>query len=135
MSRSRLARGYFGVQAVAVAAWWVALWLRPELRGLFRPFATPDAILLGFAPADLLMLGLGSALVAASSRQTNRRRVLAWLVAGATVYAALYTLTLAIIGYAPFLGAFLMIPAGGAAALAAHILDDDVSTVSPGGTR
>ena len=113
----------------------MALWLRPEWRGLFRPFATPDAVLLGFAPADLLILSLGSALVAASSRQTNPRRALAWLVAGATVYAALYTLTLAIIGYAPFLSALLMIPAGGATAIAAHILDDDVSTVSPGGTR
>ena len=135
MSRSRLARGYFAVQAIAVAAWWLALWLRPEWRGAFKPYSTPDVILLGFAPADLLLLGLASALVAASGRHTRRRRALAWLVAGATIYATLYTLTLALLGSAPLLGALLMIPAAVAAVIAALILDDDVSTVSPGGAR
>ena len=133
MSRSRLARWYFAVQAIAVGVWWLTLWLRPDWRDAFRPFSTADAILLGFAPADLMLLGVGSALVAASGRQSRQRRALAWLVTGATVYAALYTLTLALVGAAPFLGALLMIPAGAAAAIAAHILDDDVSTVSSSG--
>ena len=118
----RLARGYFALQAFAVAGWWVALLLRPPWRGAFRSASTPDAILLAFAPADLLVLALGSAVVAFSG--THHRRAVAWLVAGATVYAALYTLALTFAGAAPALGALLMTPAAVASTLAAIAIDD-----------
>ena len=103
-----MGRSYFALQALAVLGWWVALWLRPECRAAFRPFSASDAVLLSFAPGDLLMLGVGSALVAWPGHHQRHRRALAWVVAGATIYAALYTLALALSGAAPPLGALLM---------------------------
>jgi hypothetical protein len=129
---SRLARAYFALQAIAVGGWWLALLLRPAWRAAFRPDSAPDVVLFAFALADLLILGLGSALVALSSpRVARQRRALAWLVAGATVYGGLYTLALALARAAPPLGAVLMCPAAIAATLAALSLDDQASTVPP----
>ena len=131
-----MARAYFALQAVAVGGWWLALLLRPAWRAAFRPDSAPDVVLFAFALADLLILGLGSALVAFSAPHVARqRRALGWLVAGATVYGALYTLALALVHAAPPLGAILMCPAAVAATLAAFALDDQVSAVSPGSTR
>lgn len=133
--RSRLARIYFGLQSLAVIAWWLTLWRRPEWRVSFLPTASSDAALLGFAPGDVIMLGLLSALVASLGNASRTRRALAWLVAGATVYGAIYTVTLAVTGAAPVIGALLMVPAGVACIFAAFALDDDVSAVPTGGTR
>ena len=130
-----MARSYFALQAVAVIGWWVALWLRPEWRAAFRPFSAPDAVLLSFAPGDLLMLGAGSALVAWPAHHQRHRRALAWVAAGATAYAALYTLALALTAAAPSLGALLMCPAAVASTLAAFSLDDQVSAIPSSGAR
>ena len=81
------------------------------------------------------MLGFLSAVVASLGRASRSRRALAWLVTGATIYGAIYTITLAFIGAAPVIGAALMVPAGVACIFAAFALDDDVSAVSTGGTR
>jgi hypothetical protein len=81
------------------------------------------------------MLGVGSALVAWSGPHLSRRRALAWIVAGATVYAAFYTLALALSGAAPAFGALLMCPAAVASALAAFSLDDEVSAIPSSGAR
>ena len=133
--RSRLARSYFALQAAAVVAWWVALWVRPEWRAAFRPFSAPDAVLLSFAPGDLLMLGVGSALVAWPGHHQRHRRGLALVVTGATSYAALYTLSLALTGAATSLGALLMCPAAVASGLAAFSVDDQVSSIPSSGAR
>lgn len=131
-----MARVYFVLQALAVTGWWVALLLRPEWRAAFRPKSAPDLVLLAFAPGDLLMLGLGSAIVALSGPHLmRRRRALPWLVAGATIYGALYTVALALSDAASPLGALLMCPAAVASALAALVLDDQVSSVPTGGAR
>jgi sulfite exporter TauE/SafE len=119
-----------------VIGWWVALLVRPEWRSPFRPFSTPDAVLLAFALGDLLILGIGSAFVALSQAHAARlQRAVAWLVAGATVYAALYTLALALGGAAPPLGALLMCPAAVATTIAAFSLDDEISAIPTSGTR
>jgi hypothetical protein len=121
----RLARGYFALQAFAVAGWWLALLLRPAWRDAFRPYSAPDATLLAFAPADLLILAVGSGLVAFAAPQLLRwQPAMAWVVAGATVYGALYTLALTIAGAAPVLGALLMSPAAVASILAAFAIDE-----------
>ena len=133
--RSRLARVYFALQAVAVTAWWLALWLRPEWRVAFLPKASTDAALLGFAPGDLLILGLGSGVVASLGTAPLMRRALAWLVTGATVYGALYTVTLAASGSASMIGAVLMVPAAVACIFAALTLDADFSALPAGGSR
>lgn len=111
MISSRLARTYFGILAIAVATWWVLLAVRPPARSLFRAAGAPDATLLAFAPGDLL-LALGSAAVALAADGRHRWRApLAWLVAGATTYGALYTIALALGGAVSPLGAALMTPA------------------------
>jgi hypothetical protein len=133
--RSRLARAYFGFQSLAVIAWWLTLWLRPEWRFSFLPNKSSDAALLGFAPGDVLMLGLLSAAVASLGNASRTRRALAWLVAGATVYGTMYTITLAVTAAAPVIGAVLMVPAGVACIFAAFALDDDVSAVPTSGAR
>lgn len=133
--RSHFARGYFALQAVAVLGWWLALLLTPGWRAAFRPYSAPDAVLLAFASGDLLILCLGSALVAWASPFFVRARALAWLVAGATVYAALYTLALALTGAAPPLGALLMCPAAVASTLAAFSVDDQVRAIPSSGAR
>ena len=134
--RPALARAYFALQALAVAGWWLALFVRPAWRAAFRPDAAPDIVLLALAPGDLLMLGLGSAFVAWSGPHLQRpRRAVAWLVAGATIYGALYTVALTISGAVPVIGALLMCPAAVACALAAFALDDQVSSVPPSGAR
>lgn len=118
-----VARLYFGVQSIAVAAWWTLLATRPSTRALFRVAGAPDASLLAFAPGDLALLTLGSAALALSGRGASAWRVpLAWLVAGAAVYAAAYTLALAASGAAGPLGAALMVPAAAASVLCAHAL-------------
>ena len=133
---TRLARAYFALQALAVGGWWLALLLRPAWRAAFRPDSAPDVVLFAFALADLLILGLGSAFVAWSGPYVVRqRRALAWVVAGATVYGALYTLALALVHAAPPLGAVLMCPAAIAVTLAAYALDNHLNAVPPSGAR
>jgi hypothetical protein len=121
----RTARAYFAVQAVAVAAWWALLAAFPAARPLFRPAGAPDGALFAFAPGDLLMLGLGSAAVALwSARREPARGAAAWLVAGATAYGALYTITLAASGAMSAVGACLMTPAALASLACARALSD-----------
>ena len=124
MSRP-LARAYFAVQAVAVVAWWVLLAVFPSARPLFRPADAPDVALFAFAPGDLLMLGLGSAAVALwSARRDPTLGAAAWLVAGATAYGAIYTITLAASGAMGAVGACLMTPAALASLACARALND-----------
>ena len=131
-----LARGYFALQALAVVGCWLALFLRPAWRAAFRPDGAPDITLLALAPGDLLILGLGSAFVAwAGPHLVRPQRALAWLVAGATIYGALYTVALTLSGAVPVIGALLMCPAAVACALAAFALDDQLSSVPPSGAR
>jgi hypothetical protein len=121
----RTARAYFAVQAVAVAAWWVLLTLHPASRPLFRPATAPDVALFAFAPGDLLMLGLGSAAVALwGARRDPTLGAAAWVVAGATAYGAVYTITLAASGATGAVGAGLMTPAALASLACARALND-----------
>ena len=124
---ARLARLYFVVQGVAVVAWWSMLLLRPATRTMFEVRDAPDIALLAFAPPDLVILACGSLLVAALY---GRRiaSVLAWLVAGAALYGALYTLTTAVTGVAPWIGAVLMTLAAMASIVAANSLSRESSS-------
>lgn len=81
------------------------------------------------------MLGVGSALVAWPGHHQRHRRGLALVVTGATIYAALYTLSLALTGAATSLGALLMCPAAVASGLAAFSVDDQVSSIPSSGAR
>ncbi len=112
MSMVRPAVAYLVVQGVAVYLWWVMLLLLPETREPFRAPGAPDSTLLAFVGADLLVYAGGS-LVAAYG--LARGRSWAWgilcVVAGASVYAALYALALPLFSGGAWLGALMMAPA------------------------
>jgi hypothetical protein len=119
--RRRLALGYFVLQALAVAVWWALLAARPDTWALFAIHGAPAAALGAFAPGDLGLVALGSALAALRGGR-GWGRDLAWVVAGAMTYAAAYTATTALTGASGALGALLMLPAAAASLLAARAL-------------
>lgn len=114
---TRLARIYFLAQALAVAAWWLGIALRPAWRAAFAIRGAPDAALLAFAPGDLAILSAGALAAAVLGEKFPP---LAWLVAGGTVYATFYTIAAVFLAAAPPLGALLMVPAALLALLAAR---------------
>lgn len=99
-------------QATGAAWWWLALLAWPESRAPFVAAGAPDATLLAFGPADLLLyVGLS----AACAVGLLKRREWAWPLlcvhTGAAVYAALYCVTLPLLtGGEGWLGAALMSP-------------------------
>ena len=109
----RLAAGYYILQGAAVAAWWAALVLRPELRVHFQADPASEAALLAFWLPDLLVLAVGSA---AAGAALHRRAPLApgavALVAGACAYATLYCLSASLWTGHGWWGFTLMAPAG-----------------------
>jgi hypothetical protein len=123
MIPARAVRAYFGVQAVAILGWWIAVAMRAPVRSAFRAADAPDVTLLAFAPGDVL-LAFGSAAVALGVPATHSwRTALAWLVAGGVAYGAVYTGTLFASGAAGPWGAVLMIPAALASLACARELD------------
>lgn len=105
---ARLARIYFALQAGAVALWWVALVGWPELQATFGIRGAPPVVLLAFAPADTMLL-VGGSLAAAAARGRWAAPI-AFVVAGAAVYATLYTLAAAAAGATSWIGFALMAP-------------------------
>jgi hypothetical protein len=122
--RRRLAVWYFLAQASAVVAWWALLAALPAAWPLFALRESPRAVLGAFAPGDVGVVALGSALVAWRHGRAWAG-ALAWVVAGAMSYAASYTATALLLGVAPPLGACLMVPAAVASVAAAAILSRD----------
>ena len=103
---------YLLAQSVLVAAWWLALVLKPETRDWFRPSTAPDEMLLSFWLADLACIVMGSALAAVFVRRRDPRRVPAlWFIAGAMVYATLYCIAVTAMTGESALGVALMLPA------------------------
>ena len=117
----RIARIWFLVHGIAVVGWWLLLAMRPDTRGAFQIRDAPAIALFAFAPGDLLLLGGGSLIVAAAYRR-RWAAALAWTVAGATVYASLYTFATAVSSAAPWLGFALMAPAAALTVLASYVL-------------
>ncbi len=98
-------------QGASIAAWWLMLFLRPDTRAAFMAPGADDATLLAFGVGDLLLYGGGS-LVAAWG--LVRRARWAWpalcVVAGAGLYAALYSVSLPLLSGGGWLGAVIMAP-------------------------
>lgn len=112
MSLRAFAIAYLFAQATGAAGWWFALLAWPESRALFVARGAPDATLLAFVLADVLLyVGLS----AACAVGLLKRREWAWPLlcvhTGAAVYAALYCVTLPLLtGGDGWLGAALMSP-------------------------
>lgn len=93
----RLTSLYLLTQGVLGAVWWVALVLVPAARARFQPEGyTPDFILT-FAVPDVLLFVIGSSVAAALVRRGGVTGLAAlWCVTGATSYAALHCLGIAL---------------------------------------
>lgn len=95
----RLSGAFLILQGAGVLAWWILLVLVPSSRPLFRAETAPDATLLAFAVGDVLLVGV---LALLTGRGVLRQR--AWsgpaplVVATASAYAALYSLSLPVMG-------------------------------------
>ncbi len=87
----RLAVPYLWLQAAAVAAWWLALWLWPAARPAFTIGDWPASTLFAFSLPDLVVIVVGSAAGAHGlGRQRPWARPLLWALAGAVGYATLW---------------------------------------------
>ena len=113
VSSMRYAAAYLLTQAVFVAAWWLALAIRPEIRALFRPADSPDLMLLAFWLADLTCVVAGSLLSAVLIRRRDHRRAATlWFTSGAMVYGTFYCVAVtAMSGGEAAVGLALMLPA------------------------
>jgi protein-S-isoprenylcysteine O-methyltransferase Ste14 len=108
----RYAIGYYLLQGVAVIAWWLLMYVRPETQSWFRLDNHSLVSLDSFWLGDLLFIAPGS--IAAAYllyRRWKYATALMWLVTGAitqaTAYSAAYTLQTDI----GWLGVTLMLPA------------------------
>ena len=133
MMRRRLAVTYFYLQAAAVAAWWVMLAGAPATRLRFAHHDAPFVTLGAFATGDILVIALGSALVA-WRHGVGWAAPLTWMVTGGILYAAAYAVTIAAVHGGPSLGALLMAPAAACTVVAAIVLSRDgrADTLPPG---
>lgn len=103
---------YFALQAMAVAGWWVLLWVRPEYRAAFTLEPASQVSLLAFGLPDLVLLAGGSAVASlASFRSSTYLMPSLWMVAGAVSYATLYCLFGSVLSDSAWLGVLLMAPA------------------------
>ena len=111
MSIRAFAIAFLLAQAAGACAWWAVLAAWPPSRAYFRAEGAPDATLLAFGPADLLLFA-GASAASGYGFWTGRRW--AWPLlcahAGAAAYAALYCWGLAALTGDGLLGALLMSP-------------------------
>jgi hypothetical protein len=99
-------------QGLGALGWWIVLWRWPCARAYFKANSAPDSTLLAFLLPDLVVLIAGS-LVGAYAIATRQRWELPamYVLAGASIYAALYCWGLTIAtGGEGLLGAVLMSP-------------------------
>ena len=103
---------YLVVQGLAVAAWWMALWLVPSVRRHFTARGQGTEALLAFWLPDLLLMGVGS--LAAAALGLLRSPLFghaAWGVTGVVSYASLYCLSLSLLTDSAWLSTTMMLPA------------------------
>ncbi|MBX3385759.1 MAG: hypothetical protein KF768_04230 [Phycisphaeraceae bacterium] len=109
-----LSIAYLAVQSLSLVAFWVWLAIDPDSRRLFVAANGPDATLLPFGVADILVYGSASSLSAWGLWRTPRANwVFAALCvhAGAAMYAASYAIGVLFWDPTRWLGASMMLPA------------------------
>ena len=112
---------YFIVQAAAIVAWWLLLFVAPSTRSYFMIRGAPFAALGSFALGDLGIIALGSALIGARGGR-GWTVYAAWCVSGAVLYATCFVVAAGALGVSSPLGACLMVPASVASVMASAIL-------------
>lgn len=111
-SGTRFGAGYFLFQGLVVGTWWLLLWRRPEMRGLFLPPGAGLVELLAFATPDLVIIAVGSLVTGGLTLVRSPWALpLGWLVAGAVDYAFLYCVSWATLRDGGWLSVAAMAPA------------------------
>jgi hypothetical protein len=107
----KLGTAFLVVQGLGGLAWWIVLLTVPTSRRFFLAPGAPEATLLAFVFADLILYAGGSL---AAAYGLFRDRPWGWPIlcvhAGAAAYASLYVLTLAAWSGSVTAGAALMAP-------------------------
>jgi protein-S-isoprenylcysteine O-methyltransferase Ste14 len=108
----RAAIGYYLLQGVAVAGWWLMMYLQPSTQGWFRLDPNSPVPLNSFWLGDLLFIAPGS-LAAAFLLYVRWKYATAvmWLVTGAISQATFYTAAYSFQSDLGWLGVALMLPA------------------------
>ncbi len=115
MNIRKLTAPYFALQALAVLAWWLVLWLYQESRRFFMPPNSDEVFLLAFCLPDLALIVIGS--LAASFltwREKAAASVALWLVIGSLGYATLYCLALSLFTNSAWISVVMMAASFGA---------------------
>lgn len=115
MNTRKLTPTYFALQALAVLAWWMTLWLQPNSRRFFMPPNSDEVFLLAFCLPDLALIVIGS--FAASflcHREKASANVALWLVVGSLGYATLYCLALSLLTDSAWISVVMMAASFGA---------------------
>jgi hypothetical protein len=124
MKHQRIATAYFVLQSAGIAAWWLMILIDPGAR---LAFGFRDVtMLLAFAPGDLSVVALGIYIGMRHGRGASA--FIAPVLAGAMLYAALYTLAATFAHRAALLSAVLMVPAAIASTWAAAVLSRRASS-------
>jgi protein-S-isoprenylcysteine O-methyltransferase Ste14 len=105
---------YFVVQAAGLGLWWLALFLQPDWIELFQPAHWPRDVLRSFALPDVLILMVGSLLVAASIQwQKTWSTQAIWSVAIASWYPTLYCIASSCLTGQAWIASALMVAMSG----------------------
>lgn len=108
---SRLTGLYLLVQGFAGGAWWLALWLDSSFRERFRPPGYDAFFILTYAPADLSLFVGGSFISAwLVFRRASFARIALAMTSGATLFAGLHCLGVALQTGGFWLPTLLMVP-------------------------
>jgi hypothetical protein len=96
-------------QAGGIVLWWLGLRYRPSTRSWFFPGGVIEPEMAAFLAPDLIVLAGGSIVAAwLAARGHRRASVAAWCVAGASVYATVFTVAWARAVGAPAASPLLM---------------------------
>ena len=110
----RRAAAYLVAQALAILAWWVAVFLTRAAREWFFPYGGLDPAFVAFALPDLVLIVGGSLLVARHRLRGTTAPVASGILLGAVGYGTLYTAAWTVLLHAPPGGliAMLVLAAG-----------------------
>lgn len=115
MNLRKLTAPYFALQAVAVLAWWLGLWLFPAFRRYFLPPNSDEVFLLAFCLPDLSLIVIGSFTAGYCCwREKAAANVALWLVIGSLGYATLYCLALSLFTNSAWISVVMMAASLGA---------------------
>ena len=99
-------RWFWVIQAVAVAGWWVLMWMVPAVRPWFGFGSWPQGVLTAFVVPDAVLRVAGS--LGTAIARGRRRSGLAWLVTGGCWYALLWCLSASLATGGGWLGSAAM---------------------------